>query len=598
MLRFNRFLLLPFALSAVLAVGQQSAGGYGQGGGNGGFGGGSMGPGSFGRGMAPNMPLRRDSDKKARPDADDEAAGLWESKTAILTPGDQYEIKLKMKAGDTLLAGATSDSFDAALSIENSDKKVLVENDDRAEGDQSPFVIYRFGSDGTYSLKVKCYKPVSGGQFTVKMRTIHAVDTALGAVTHEIAAPAAGEAEVELVFRIPAKKETIYDLRRVTLMNRAFAGYAGLVRIIGPTGVEKSDFEAVPTADSTPVFKALKNGDYYIEYRSNGERQVKTDYRTVTVSTTKTTSNETIDLDAGELKIIEFPVKPNLIVRTTLGSSQVLFDLSAPAGVAGRETSDGESYGNNAYWTWFRANRDSDADVIRVFHGTGTARYTMRSIAAKPQQVTFKNVESLPAWQVGDPYKSTIEIGDSRLFLLTSTKSELMRVFAGATHFQPKLDIYRLNGDIANSFTNRRTHSAADDLYFPDADTFIVRLSCEGNGGSGEFNMKRDSLQPLAYALGSAQTMKLDGENFGLYSVNLEAGKRYQLTTDQPDNFLRTDLLDDDGQFLTSQRIRFDKVEVQYFVPTKSGRHRLWLRGAPGVRHFRFELHVPPTIGG
>ena len=58
------------------------------------------------------------------------------------------------------------------------------------------------------------------------------------------------------------------------------------------------------------------------------------------------------------------------------------------------------------------------------------------------------------------------------------------------------------------------------------------------------------------------------------------------------------DLLDEDGQFLVSQGVTFDKVEVQYFVPTRSGLHRLWLRGAPGTRHFRFGLHVPPVIGG
>ena len=92
--------------------------------------------------------------------------------------------------------------------------------------------------------------------------------------------------------------------------------------------------------------------------------------------------------------------------------------------------------------------------------------------------------------------------------------------------------------------------------------------------------------------------MKLDGENFGLFSVDLVAGKRYELMTDQPGSYLRVDLLDEDGQFLVSQAINFDKVGLQYFTPTKSGRHRLWLRGTPGVRHFKFEPHVAPTLGG
>ena len=59
--------------------------------------------------------------------------------------------------------------------------------------------------------------------------------------------------------------------------------------------------------------------------------------------------------------------------------------------------------------------------------------------------------------------------------------------------------------------------------------------------------------------------ISFDGTNFGFFEVNLEAGKRYQLTTDQPGRNLRADLLDEDGQFLNSQTIRFDQVLVQYF---------------------------------
>ena len=125
-----------------------------------------------------------------------------------------------------------------------------------------------------------------------------------------------------------------------------------------------------------------------------------------------------------------------------------------------------------------------------------------------------------------------------------------MKVDARSPQFQAKLDIFRLSGERANSIMDRKTHTATDDLYFPEADTFIVRLTCDGYGGSGEFAMRRDTLAAKPYTMGAAQTMVLDGANFGLYEVQLEAGKRYQLTTDQPDKGLRADLLDEDGQFL------------------------------------------------
>lgn len=538
-------------------------------------------------------------DKKAKPD-EDPTQGLWETRTAILTPGDRVEFKLNMKKGETLLAGATSDAFDPALSVEDSKGTVLLKNDDREEGDQSPFVVYRFPEAGTYLLKVLSYHSVSGGKFTLKMRTFVSADGQLGKVRHDNVPTIDTEGYgVRAVFRLTAKKGKIYDLRSVRgITDRNLYG-CNLLRIVGPTGVEAKDFHIVPTRDYQPVMEALADGDFYLEYTTINATQFETDYREVTVVAGKATMDQQIDLDAGELKIVEFPVTPNRIIRTTLSGVSLLDTLSAPAADAKRfdESSD-ESHGNNRFWLWFKSNVDSDREVVRVFHGGGTARYAIRSGSNSPQKLGFKNAEALPVWSEGDAAKDSIEIGDTRLFLIKSTKSELMRVAATATHFQTRLDIFRLNGDLANSLCDRSTHKSGDDLYFPEADTFLVRISCDGHGGSGDYSMKREVLKPAPYTLGTAQTLKLDGVNFGLYSVNLEAGKRYQLMTDQPGKAIRADLLDDDGQFLTSRGLAFDKVAVQYFIPTKSGRHRLWLRGDPGERHFKFELHVPPSIGG
>lgn len=589
---------------AASAYSQGSAGGYGQGGqgGGGGFGGGGFGGGSMNRPNAPGS-ARGDFDegRDKRKVDEDETRGLWESKTAILTPGDRVEFKFKLRKGETLMATATSDAFDPALSVFDAQGKELAKNDDRAEGDQSPFVIYRVPEEGTYTLKVLSFRSVSGGKFTAKMRTFVSTEAGLGAITHDSVTPIETEGNDHIVFRIAGKKGKVYDLRPMFATAPGTLYGISLSRVIGPTGVESSDFQSLPNPTGSMVFKALADGDYYIEYEgmSNTKRfRFMTDYREVAVIQAQATGKAPIPLDKGELKIIEFPVKEDQVIRTVLKGSDIDYSLSSPA--AGNAIADvgDRAYGNNRFWLWFKLNCDSDKDVVRVFHGTGTARIAIRSSAKAAQQVAFENSESVPTWNTGDATKGALEIGDTKLFLIKSTKSELMRVRAEASHFQPKLDIFRLSGELANSLQDRKTHTAGDDLYFPDEGTFVVRLTCDGYGGSGDYTMKRDSLNPALYALGTAQTMKLDGGNFGLYSVNLEAGKRYVLMSDDPDSFLRTDLLDDDGQFLISQRIRFDKVEVQYFVPTKSGRHRLWLRGEPGVRHFKFELHVPPTVGG
>ncbi len=607
--------LVTLASIVAIALGQGSAGGYGQGGGAG-FGGGGGGFGGGGGGLSRRGPVfagtsagtfggDKDSGEDAanrqeKPD-DDSTGGLWQSKTAILTPGDRYEIKLVMKKGETVMAAATSDAFDPALSFEDANKAELAKNDDRVDGDQSPFLTFRCAKDGTYTLKILSYRQVSGGKFVVKFRTFLSTEAPVGKSSHSSVSMVDINGRNRVAFRLTAKKGMVYDLQPVMAHLPAPSNGIGQITaasLIGPTGVADSDLTMIPTDDSSTVFRAKVDGDFYIEYYADYGRSFDTDVREIAPAVIKPDGALSLDMAPGELKVIEFPVEPDLIVRTAITGTSIAQRITAPAGTALAGAWSDPAGGNSRVWTWFKMNVDSDADVVHIFHGTGTARVAIRSQAGSAQKVTFKNSVSLPTWSTGEALKSAIEVGDTRLFLVKSTKSELMRVFAGASHFLPRLDIYRLNGDLANSLCDRKTHTAKDDLYFPEADTFVVRLTCDGHGGSGDFEMKRDSLSPAAYPLGSAQTLKLDGVNFGLYSMNLEAGKRYQLTTDEPNNFLRADLLDDDGQFLVSQRVRFDKVEVQYFVPTQSGRHRLWLRGQPGTRHFQFALHVPPSIGG
>ncbi len=544
---------------------------------------------------------------------DERTSGLWTTRTAILTPGDKFSYKLKVEKGETILAGASSDAFDPALAIEDGHKKILAQNDDRVDGDQSPFIAYRFKEAGEYNLKVLSYRSVSGGKFTLKLRTFCATDISIGSASHTDIHPA--DTLNRVVFRLTAQKDKIYDLRSVSQENILPGGQkvqytTNFLSLVGPTGVPLSDFRMIDTPDAMPVFQALSDGDFYAEYNfipTNDKKLAPgfhTDVREVSTVKVKATDDQAIPFEGQELKLVEMSVKADQIVRTTLQGEPFNVRITNPDGTqtpngpGTREPSEGQPYGNSGAWSWFKTNIDSDTDVTRVFHSDDKIRFAVRCLSTDSRKLVFKNVESLPEWKDSVPLANSLNIGDSQLFVLKSTKSELMRVAAQASHFLPRLDILRLSGELANSLCDRRTHIATDDLYFPEEGTFVIRLSCEGNGGSGDFEMKRESAKPIPYLLGATQTMQLDGKNFGLYSVDLQAGKRYQLVLDQPNSYVQVDLMDDDGQFLTSQNLAFDKVRVHYFVPTRSGRHRIWLRGSQGTWHFQFDLHNPPSLGG
>lgn len=589
MVCLRKVCLLVVSLLPGFVIAQGSAGGYGQGQG---MGGGGFGGGGFG---GAQLGDRVPEDKEARPDESDEG---WESRTAILTPGDRVEFRISLQKGEVLMAGVKSDAFDPALSVENTEGKVLVKNDDRAEGDQAPFVSYRADQESTCILKVLSFRSVSGGKFVIKIRKFVPLDATLGSAVYEMAPDAKQELN-RLVFRLPVKKGGYYELRKAEVVFSNDVRHGGLKRLIGPTGVEVNDFKAVPTGRDAPVFQALQDGNYYAEYFVDNGRRYRTEFFEVKSVKVSASSETPLEFSPGEIKIIEQEVKRNQIIRSAISGEGLSVTIQAPEDEKKHfnVARDG-AWGDTASFLWLQPRLDDDNDVVRVYHADGLVRFGIRSNSDKIIRSSFKNTESLPAWDVKNPIKGSLSIGESRFFLIQSTKSALMRVAVTADTFQPRLDIFRLNGDIANSLSDRKRNRAGDDLYFPDADTFLVRMSCDGHGGSGSFEMRREELSPESYPLGTPQTLVLDGINFGLYEVNLEAGKRYELLTDNPPDLLRADLLDDDGQFLKSQGLRFDNTELQYFVPTRSGRHRLWLRGAAGTRHFKFGLHVQPKVGG
>jgi len=59
---------------------------------------------------------------------------------------------------------------------------------------------------------------------------------------------------------------------------------------------------------------------------------------------------------------------------------------------------------------------------------------------------------------------------------------------------------------------------------------------------------------------------------------------------------VNVDLLDEGGQFSTCQTVGLNQVTIRYFVATRSGPHRLWLRGSPGKSRFVFRASKEITI--
>lgn len=584
--RFFRTLAAAAAvLISTLAFGQGSASGYGAGAspGAGGFGGGGMGSAD---GLYPPDSLigRAEVDITSR---------MWTSRTAILTPGDHVEFKFELKANEVLLASATGESFDAALNVADAKGQILLKNDDRREGDQSPLVVFRALADGSYSLKVLSFRSVAGGRFTVQFRRFMPVEGKYG--RHKYLTTTTGTDETRrLALRISLKKGQIVDLYQGP--QQGLAGVAKQVRkIIGPSGVPENDFEIIPSQSAAPVFLAKVDGDFYVEYDAGGDH-IEAILADVPVTRGQAVFSHSFDLESRAAHLLEFPVKKGQLIWTTLKGTSFYSMVSVPGSDERQGTGDGYTYRSTGGFSEWQTSYNDLNDTVRIYKVDGVARAMIRSFADQRQTVKLTNRDSIPEWSAGLASKLDLGISEIKLFRMSSRKSELMKVAVEAKEFIPVLDIFSIWGDRANSLANRETLRAADDLYFPNEGEWIVRVSCAGHGGSGTFTMLRDVPKAIPYTLGSNLNHQLDGANFGLYKVNLEKGKRYELLAGEQGRRLTVDILDDEGQFLRPQTIAFESVRASYFVPSRSGEHRIWIRGEVGDTTMRLSLHKPPTV--
>lgn len=538
----------------------------------------------------------RDS-AKDRPD-DETNQGLWQEKAATL--GDRYDLKFELKKGETLLASARSDAFAPALRISTASGTALMTNNGRSDEDQTPFVSFRAPEAGTYFLTVLNLRSSGGGAFVVRYRRFISLPLAVGKNRFTELSPQTGPFGQRLVLHVSAKKGVTYDLFG-TRSNRSVS-FEGT--ITGPTGVAKNDFEKLTDPSGACVFRAKTEGDFYIDDNFyGGDRRsqefVEQELHEVTYVDAKEDGDLKLDFGPTELKIVRMAVRKDQVVRTSLSQNNwVNGNFAAPDALGEAWTpidlnlEQPVQTGVDSFW--LRPNLDHPRDVIHVFQEDGYALWALRSFNGQPESGSFSASTKIPEWNQAEPISSDLKIGCSEIRILRAKPSEIMKVYASAKGFVPQLQIFYPSGQLANTLSNRKNRNCADDLYFPEAGFFIVRFSCLADSGSGSFEMKRDTPSAEAFTLGSDKRFEFTGQNFGLYEVLLEAGKRYEFLADQ---YVQVDLIDDEGQFLQSQRISFDGVVVDYFTPNKTGKHRLWLRSIPTTVHFKLGRNVPPKIG-
>ena len=79
----------------------------------------------------------------------------------------------------------------------------------------------------------------------------------------------------------------------------------------------------------------------------------------------------------------------------------------------------------------------------------------------------------------------------------------------------------------------------------------------------------------MRHTVGTDATFDFETRGFGLYRVELEAGKRYELAMG---GGASARLINGEGNTLSDQSLDFDGTRYLYLVPVRSGSYRFTMR--------------------
>ncbi|MEI7987061.1 MAG: hypothetical protein WCI55_15660 [Armatimonadota bacterium] len=517
----------------------------------------------------------------------------WVSNTAILTQGDKVEFKVKGVPGQTILATVRSSVFDPSLKLLDSKGKVVVENDDQYEGNQSPLLMFQFTDDKDYKLIVQNYRSNGGGQFKLYLQTFSATELSVGENKKPLklsdGEPGHGGSFVYFHFKGEVGKN--YAIRE---LNASVNGGARRLRsrgIIGPTGVKRTDYSLYEQFEGFgPLFEVKTKGDFYMVYDSpqqSGSASARLDV--VEATKVEKVSAQKFDLGVTGQRIFKFDVAKEDIIRTISNSSEKVSYHYLAQGAEDSKSGERSKVDIHDYVpTMF-----NDREHIRVYEDKGEVTLIVSNGAYEPTSVSFSNAMDVPKWIDDTSQTGNLKLGESKFFTIEANKGDIQRIKGSAIGFELTFKLISMNGSDTD-YIDQRTHLPSAELRYTDKAKYLVEVTSPSGGGSGTYSLALEVAKPEPIELGKVFEYR-DGPAVGTYALKVEKGVRYQLLS--PENLSFT-ILDEVGDEIPNVDVPFGKQTVQWFTPTKTGTIRLKVVGGPQGLKFRVDKHLLPEIGG
>jgi len=442
---------------------------------------------------------------------------------SVLTPGEFANWDLKLNAGDVLVADARSDAFDPGLQIVDAQSKVLAENDDRYPGDQRPLLFWRCEKSGTYSLRVRCFRDRSGGQFFLRFKTYPTVDLSSGkAVDADVTGGS------PYFVRVSLKKGEMVE------ETHEFGGTHGYLSseynaTIAPNGLPELNTLLLRVQPAFYGLMAPVAGDYYIMETPNGgpdthgkvhigrrEIVAEAPAKTATGFVGSAPTNEAalweLNVKEGDFLTVSTPdldLNSRLVVADVPDISK--FDMASP------ETNPFYPHPaqdfNPALQMLPKRARDNRVGAFRARRDT---KIWIASNGVGPAGKEFK-LEVHPAAMAFAEDRSSaskLRIADTDYWAFDAKAGDVMSIEVGAADFRQLLEvrdpdlnsIHRSEASIDQTKEDWRMIAQKPGRY-------LVAVSCAGNGGAGAYSLSRKVIHARDFSKDQPATGEIgDGE--------------------------------------------------------------------------------------
>jgi len=451
-----------------------------------------------------------------------------QTQTLILTPGQSAEIKLDAKPNDVIMATVESQSFDPAVQLQDKDGKVLNENDDIAQGNQSAQILSRITTEGEYKLVVSGFKGAAGGQFTIRTRRFNAQ-------------PITG----------PNNSADFVDDKPTWRSIPVTKGIPAVIGIYGsrtslPTGFDSQGIQIDNRRDAFKfelggrfIYESDKDQEIYIFIPRSGFRNYTLDYIPVKYETIEVGKKVSGNLPRSQAVIYRYKANYGDLLRAQVGPGRAGYQISTRSYKLDRANAgpgimplEGQVKTINQQTVFIRENGEYETLVVHS------------DFRAKEYQ--FEVIDYSRTWS-NDSSTELLPIGENLYYKWQMPLGVLLDVSASSSLFDINFALMMPDGVVAAIEDDRgESTNPSYQVLITRPGTYYMRVGSYGDGGGGQFTISRHLTLPTDFASGTS--FKASNAKPELRLMPAKKGEFFYLAVESAGENVRLQVFDPTGK--------------------------------------------------